>query len=624
MKPELWGHQRNELDNYYDDPSRGLLWSMRSGKSRVIIESACRLHREGRITGLLATAPNGVHAQWISRQFPLWATGPIGEMLAWRSSSTSPADVDRFLKDPEGLHVLTVNVEALQIKRVQDIIRRFLKLHGGGDTVMAVFDESHDFRSPGARRTRLARGLARRCKFRRILTGTASDNSPLHLFSQFELLQPCALGHRTYSSFKAHHAEYREQRRADGRSYPQLTGYRNLEELRDWASLWASVVTRAQADVPEVLLTERVVQLSSPQRRAYDDLARDALRIDAEGEGEIEVRKHLMKMQQVLGGFVHFNDTYGNHVHAIKGPIPRIKAMVEEVLGSEPLRVIVWCRFREDIRLCCLALREAEVRVVEYHGGVSDDDKEAAIAALQDGPAPIVFVGQPQAAGQGLDLSAASTVIWYSHVYGDAIVREQASARASVKGGDRVVMVDLVAEDTLDIGMLEALHDKAELGDRLTGNGLAELLAGGSPALVDAGPSRIPVNEFSQYDSSIESTGLQEPTPRIAEEIDMAQRKAATKKPVAKKKATKKTPAKPKGPTISDTARKAIKAGATNAEALATVKAAHPDAKTTMASVAWYRNDMRKAGQKVKTSREISAARRAKEKKAKAAEDKKS
>ena len=55
----------------------------------------------------------------------------------------------------------------------------------------------------------------------------------------------------------------------------------------------------------------------------------------------------------------------------------------------------------------------------------------------------------------------------------------------------------------------------------------------------------------------------------------------------------------PKAPTrnISAVAREAILAGLSNADALVKVKAEFPDCNTTTASIAWYRNDLRKKGQ---------------------------
>lgn len=55
----------------------------------------------------------------------------------------------------------------------------------------------------------------------------------------------------------------------------------------------------------------------------------------------------------------------------------------------------------------------------------------------------------------------------------------------------------------------------------------------------------------------------------------------------------------PKEPVrnISAAAREAVRAGLSNADALAKVKAEFPEANTTTASIAWYRNDLRKKGE---------------------------
>lgn len=84
-----------------------------------------------------------------------------------------------------------------------------------------------------------------------------------------------------------------------------------------------------------------------------------------------------------------------------------------------------------------------------------------------------------------------------------------------------------------------------------------------------------------------------------------------------KKEKVKKEPKK----GVGHTATQAILSGKTNEEAYAAVKAAHPEAKTTMASINWYRNKLRTDGNtSVKTSRELSAANKpAKEPKAKKA-----
>lgn len=67
---------------------------------------------------------------------------------------------------------------------------------------------------------------------------------------------------------------------------------------------------------------------------------------------------------------------------------------------------------------------------------------------------------------------------------------------------------------------------------------------------------------------------------------------------------TTKTPKRGVGTVI----REQLLAGATNDAALDAVKAEFPEAKTTAATVSWYRNDMRAKKESVPTAREAAAA----------------
>jgi len=59
---------------------------------------------------------------------------------------------------------------------------------------------------------------------------------------------------------------------------------------------------------------------------------------------------------------------------------------------------------------------------------------------------------------------------------------------------------------------------------------------------------------------------------------------------------------------IGTVANEALKAGKTNAEVLAAIKAEFPEANTSMASVNWYRNNLRTSGEDVPTARSLAQA----------------
>lgn len=485
FRTEPWAHQWREFRDHRYTDGRALLWQMRTGKTKEIIDQACCLYSEGKIDAVLVIAPNGVHRNWVRKQFPLHAWPSVDwRGAAWSSADFHGAKWRREAHDAAihgainhlGLAVLAVNSEALDTKGVTLAIRGFLKRH---TRVMGVYDEAHDFRTPGSKRTKLARGLRKRLAYSRILTGTVADNSPLHVYSQYELVRPRCLGFQTFDDFKGRFAEYVVERTRGGRSYPRLGSYKNLDQLRELVAPHSSVVLREDVgDMPELVLSEVTFEMTVEQARAYREL-RDQLILELESGEEVtavEGGARLIKLQQIASGFVR-DDTGVVHDVVPDEENPRLQALQRELEGWRGHKVIVWCAFREDIaRVRGLLKRMGRnSEHVEYYGATPPAERERAIDRFQEDPSVDVFLGQPRAGGQGLDLSAADAIIWYSHTP-DLIVRKQADERGTQKGGKSVAVVDCVCPGTVDEYWLGSLAVKREVSEDLTGRGLRDHL----------------------------------------------------------------------------------------------------------------------------------------------------
>lgn len=474
-------HQQLEWDRHRDDDARALLWQMRTGKTKATLDVACYRRMKGDIDAVLVIAPNGVHCNWVRRQLPqhMWETVPY-VAHAWQASESHKpehaASLERVLScRGEALAVLAVNSESIIHDKPAKIIARFLRRHQG--KCMLVVDESHDFRSPGSKRTKRARSLKKYCKVRRILTGTAVSNSPLAAYSQFELLENHALGFENFADFEGHYAYYVQERTKGGRSYERLDHYRNLDDLQGRMARWASVVLREDVDdMPDLVMDERTVVLPEAQMKAYRTLLKEMI-LELEDGGEVEAvdgGARLVKLQQMLGGFVV--DVDGQVRELVPDDDnPRLQAMLDEVRSSDH-KVIVWCKYREDIRRVVRALTKEGIRCVEYHGAVhSQAKRQQAIDAFNGDPGVRVFVGQPKAGGQGLDLSAADLILWYSHTF-DLIERDQANERATQIGGKTVTIKDFVTPGTVDEYILANLGEKRSVSESLAGRGLRDRL----------------------------------------------------------------------------------------------------------------------------------------------------
>ena len=476
--PPLWDHQRLELEDHWEDAGRALLWSMRTGKSRVVIERADKLWTRGLVQCVVVLAPNGVHDNWVLREIPKY-TG-LAKTLAWSQPERDLPDFVRQFDvmcderaDVCYLYWLTVNSEALQFRECRQAIGRFIRKR----KFLLVCDESDDYGAPGSKRTHAARAIARKADYRMILSGTVVEDSPLKAFSQYEILAPAALGHRTAEEFTKRYAEY--ERVAirggfrKGRTYPKLKGYRNIPELRDRMARWSSVVLREDChDMPELLNVQRSYRPSTQQLHAYEELRRElSVTVDYDVTvTALEAAVRLAKFQQILGGYIIDNE---GQVRDIPGPNPRLDCLSTEVM-FDPGQVIVACRFREDVRRVVERLRADGHEVVEYKGGMKSSEKNRSLDLFQAGRAKAIVLTPIR----GLELSAADTIIWYSHTFW-AMMRRQTDERGTKMGGTATTVVDISAKgirDGVDGYILDNQSGKRSMADDLARGGLKRVL----------------------------------------------------------------------------------------------------------------------------------------------------
>ena len=84
------------------------------------------------------------------------------------------------------------------------------------------------------------------------------------------------------------------------------------------------------------------------------------------------------------------------------------------------------------------------------------------------------FVGNPQTGGYGITLTAANNVIYYSNGY-DLEKRLQSEDRAHRIGQKKnVTYIDLIAEDTVDEKIVEALRKKINIASEVLGEELKD------------------------------------------------------------------------------------------------------------------------------------------------------
>jgi len=308
--------------------------------------------------------------------------------------------------------------------------------------------------------------LSQDAAYKRILTGSPVTKSPLDLYAQCGFMDKKLLGHDSYYSFQGRFAITRTQRMG-AHSFQQIVGYRNLEELSDKLRTFSYRVTKEEAlDLPDKIYTTRNVGLTEQQLEYYASIKSAAVAILEDG-GLVTApaaMTQLLRLQQVLCGHVMTDDG-----EMVEVPTKRLQSMVDcidEMTG----KVIIWSRFRYDIKKITETLKKihGSSSTVSYFGDTSEQDRIDAVQSFQHGDARF-FVANPQTAGYGLTLTAATNVIYYANDF-NLETRVQSEDRAHRIGQKHSVLyVDLMTKNTVDEHIVKTLQGKIELSAQTLG-----------------------------------------------------------------------------------------------------------------------------------------------------------
>jgi len=470
-KTKPYEHQRKVLENSWSAIEHALFLEMGCGKSKILLDNIAILYNKGEIDSALIVAPKGVYDNWVSGEIPAHLPDYIKtRVFKWSPSETKKNQALResALENSIDLTILVMNVEAFSTLKGTKFAGKFLL----GKKVLFAVDESTTIKSPSARRTKNIVRLSKYAQYRRILTGSPVTRSPLDLYTQCEFLDPELLGYSSYYSFRARYAEMLN-RTAGGRTFKQVIGYKNLEELNKMLLEFSSRVLKKDClDLPDKIYLTRNIELTPEQAKAYKEMKDYAITqlYDEEKGGQqvsaTSVLTKMLRLHQLSCGFMTTDDKENIEIKSKR--LDELMNILDEVEG----KAIIWANYRHDIHRILEAIRKAhgDDSVGAYYGDVNDFDRRLYLKQFQDLKSPLRFiVGNTQTGGYGINLTAASTVIYYSNNF-DLEKRLQSEDRAHRIGQvNKVTYIDIVCKGTVDEKIVKSLLAKQNIAAEVLG-----------------------------------------------------------------------------------------------------------------------------------------------------------
>jgi hypothetical protein len=486
QKTKPFKHQQAYLDAHVEDAAYALYWEMGVAKTKPIIDTIGHLFESGEINGALVLAPKNVSPNWVNDEIPdhfgldperytvfLWDT-------AKANGKGYQEKLAEFLATPtDKLAILVQSYDAIMTERRKGTKRGVLKGKEAAKQFlvdrrcMFVLDESARIKGPDTKRTKRVMAASKYAPFKRILTGTPVPNSPFDVYTQLKFLDADVwrrIGCGTYAAFKAMFGVWIEHERKDnGQRFKQLVDYQNLATLNKIVdSMGERLLKDEVLDLPPKLYDKRTFDMSPEQKRIYDELKREFVIWLDNGDAVTAplAITRMLRLQQVTSGYCPTDD----------GKVLRIEpnarlACLMDLLEDVPHQAIIWAKFQDDIDQISEAIGDD---CVVYDGRVSQTDREIRREAFKAGDVKY-FVANPAAAGEGLTLHMAKTVIYYNSTYklGDRLQSEDRAHRAGMD--DRPVQyIDIVARGTIDRAILRALRTKSDLAAQVLGDNIRQ------------------------------------------------------------------------------------------------------------------------------------------------------
>jgi SNF2 family DNA or RNA helicase len=497
-----FAHQRAGVRALVTRPYFALLDEPGAGKTKQVIDPACFLYEADCIDAVLVICPASVRAVW---------AGEFGEIdkHAFVPSAISEfhTRTPQINSAPGVLNWYVTNYEFIRMpNRLESLIKQL-----AGQRVMVVLDESIRIKSPKAASTKAVLKIAKLALAARrvILNGTPIGNNPLDLWAQFEFLDPAILGVKNYTHMKARYAVMGGYR-VGGRPV-QVIGWQRLEDLQQ--RIAPHCLRRLKVDcldLPDKTYTVREKALDEPNWRLYRQMRDECVAWLDQQTASVAPQTivRIMRLAQITAGFIGGLDASsgvladsvadglgvdrvqfgvrGQDVDTPRSLAPReigrekldvFLELLEEMLAEDPaLHLLVWCRFRAELDRLARVIGEkfSGVFVNRIQGGQKEDDRRAAVNRFQERrPQPYVLLGNPQAGGLGLTLTAAHRVVYMSNDY-NLVTRLQSEDRVHRPGQvNRVLYTDIVAcgpdgQRTIDHVVLNALRKKQDLASWTT------------------------------------------------------------------------------------------------------------------------------------------------------------
>jgi len=413
-----------------------VLNSQRTGKTMACLWAADWLMREGKVKQVLIVSPlSTLERVWGDAIFSTFYERTFSVLHGDRKTREKLAkqDVDFYIVNHDGFDI------------VKDILLPKIDL--------VIYDEAAVLRNPSAKRFKSFNNFMQRSTARLwLLTGTPTPNEPTDAWALSKLLANPNLPRYTYfrEMVMEKVGQWAWRPRANSEAIVHQYLQPSIRFSRDDCF-----------DLPETIVETRHCDLTPDQTRLFKQMFRE-MSMDVKGTEitAVNAAVKIGKLLQLSLGVVL--DNAGEEVYV--GCEPRIKVILEIIEECDE-KVIVFVPFTGSLHAIADAVgKHHSVEII--YGGVTANKRNEIFKNFQHTDSPRVLVADARTMSHGLDLTAATTIIWAAPTYSNEVY-EQACARIKGPRQKHKTSIVHIEGSKIEQAVYKRLSDKQHMQDLL-------------------------------------------------------------------------------------------------------------------------------------------------------------
>lgn len=452
-----WSHQKTAWDLSFPHEGYYFALDMGCGKSKCAIDFCAGVNAQR----VLLVCPKSVIPEWKKQfrvhsaiNYEVYAENPNNKISVEKKAEKIKSIMVRCTMTRKPF-VIVINYESFWRPPLGPTYNDKKRITNKGlfglcrPLDVFILDEAHRIKAPGGQASRRASVISKNAKRRLLLSGTPMPHSPMDIYAQYRTMDSGIFGW-SFTNFRAKYAVM------GGYGGHEIRGYQNQDEFNQKMYSRMYRVTKDEVlDLPDVMHETRTCYLDPKLTKIYRTMDKEF--VAALDDGELTAANALVKilrLAQLTGGCVKNDD--GKEIILGDEKIDTLKELVEDLAEDEPL--VIFCRFTNEIR----RIREMLTKLNRTNGELSGQENQ--MVAWQNGEFNTLVV-QIRSGGVGVDLTRTRYCIYFSigHSLGDY---EQSLSRPHRPGQKRnVTYYHIVAENTIDETIYEALSNKKEVID---------------------------------------------------------------------------------------------------------------------------------------------------------------